>query len=425
MSDGETTRMRGFDSYKVRLGDEMRGERASLGKSLLDVQRDLRIKAAHIDALENADPDALPYRGFVSAYLRSYARYLGMDEDEVMRRFCEESGFDPTGGAVTTPVGGRRPAAGRSARREDLDAVIAGSRLAAVSRAEAMNGRFENTLRGLGSLAMLGALVLGVGFGGWALLQNIQRVEFAPTPDAPEALAEAPDFGAITRVMRAGAGPAPAIDAAALAAVYAAQEVAPPRVALRDGPIAALNPAEAGLYASQPEPPTPHRQGEAGAAIAGYGVADELFAPGRLAAVTAEAVVSAPVGADQAGAADGGVAGDDAAPAAKGLALVFADEAWVRVRDGAGATVHEALMRAGTRWSAPEDSEGLTLRAGNAGGVLVEIDGVLYGPLGAPGAVAARVELSPAALLETLPKADAAQVRDTAVLATSLVAPRQ
>ena len=33
----------GFDSFEVKLGDQLRGERASKGKSLLDVQRELRL----------------------------------------------------------------------------------------------------------------------------------------------------------------------------------------------------------------------------------------------------------------------------------------------------------------------------------------------------------------------------------------------
>ena len=44
----------GFDDFDVRLGDLMRGERATMGKSLLDVQRDLKIKASYIAAIENA-----------------------------------------------------------------------------------------------------------------------------------------------------------------------------------------------------------------------------------------------------------------------------------------------------------------------------------------------------------------------------------
>ena len=47
----ETVPQRGFDSFELRLGDVMRGERATLGKSLLEVQRDLRIKATYIAAI--------------------------------------------------------------------------------------------------------------------------------------------------------------------------------------------------------------------------------------------------------------------------------------------------------------------------------------------------------------------------------------
>ena len=39
---------KGFDDYELRLGDIMRGERATLGKSLLDVQRELKIGRAHV-----------------------------------------------------------------------------------------------------------------------------------------------------------------------------------------------------------------------------------------------------------------------------------------------------------------------------------------------------------------------------------------
>ena len=71
----------GFDSYDVLLGDVMRGERATLGKSLLDVQRELKIKASYIAAIENADPSAFAAQGFIAGYVRSYARYLGLDPE--------------------------------------------------------------------------------------------------------------------------------------------------------------------------------------------------------------------------------------------------------------------------------------------------------------------------------------------------------
>ena len=52
----QSSQPKGFDDYELRLGDMMRGERATMGKSLLDVQRELRIKASYIAAIENADP---------------------------------------------------------------------------------------------------------------------------------------------------------------------------------------------------------------------------------------------------------------------------------------------------------------------------------------------------------------------------------
>ena len=83
----------GFDSFEMRLGDVMRGERATLGKSLLDVQRELKIKATYIAAIENADADAFETQGFIAGYVRSYARYLELDPEWAFERFCAESGF--------------------------------------------------------------------------------------------------------------------------------------------------------------------------------------------------------------------------------------------------------------------------------------------------------------------------------------------
>ena len=49
---------------------------------------------------------------------------------------------------------------------------------------------------------MLVALLSGLGYGGWLVLQNIQRVQFAPVEDLPVAVAEvdllaAPDTGSL------------------------------------------------------------------------------------------------------------------------------------------------------------------------------------------------------------------------------------
>ena len=96
MADGTEFSLKSYDTYKVVLGDELRGERATIGKSLLDVQRDLRIKAVYIAAIENCDIEAFPNKGYIAGYVRSYARYLKLDPEKVFERFCLESNFSPS-----------------------------------------------------------------------------------------------------------------------------------------------------------------------------------------------------------------------------------------------------------------------------------------------------------------------------------------
>ena len=105
MADGNFGfKVNGFDSYTLLLGEELRGERATFGKSLLQVQKDLKIKAAYISAIENCDLDAFPNKGFVAGYVRSYARYLNLNPEEIYERFCAESHFSSHASSKKTDI---------------------------------------------------------------------------------------------------------------------------------------------------------------------------------------------------------------------------------------------------------------------------------------------------------------------------------
>ena len=82
-----------YDSYEISLGELLRGERATLGKSCSDVQKDLKIKAQYIKSIEKCDLLGLENKSFIAGYVRTYAKYLGLDPDYVYERFCSESGF--------------------------------------------------------------------------------------------------------------------------------------------------------------------------------------------------------------------------------------------------------------------------------------------------------------------------------------------
>src|SRR5690606_3642986 len=146
--EGEVQAAPGFDDFELRLGDVMRGERATLGKSLLDVQRELRIRASYIAAIENCDISAFETPSFISGYVRSYARYLGMDADWTFRRFCEESGFQPPHGMApqaSGPKPQRRPA--------DVAEALANPRPTFLPQPESIWSHVEP--RAIGSLLVL------------------------------------------------------------------------------------------------------------------------------------------------------------------------------------------------------------------------------------------------------------------------------
>lgn len=381
--------LRGFDSYELKLGDELRGERASKGKSLLDVQRDLKIRADYIDAIENADASVIPHAGYASGYIRGYARYLGLDGDEVYRRFCEESGFAPDRKAVSIEptLGKSGKAPPRSpARSAADDAIIATRFLPKDSGAASLN--IGAGLQSVASLAALVALVAGLGYGGWSVLENLQRVGFAPLPSAPEVVVHAPDVLAPSRAAEArpSADGGEDIERAALASVYAAQETVAPVIDARDGPISSIDPEAAGVYAA------PERTGAPIFAEIGAAPPD---------AVTVDVDAMAEAIADS-----GLDAALGLAPAPTGVDILATEDAWVRVRDGDRRVLYTGILGPGETFTLPEGAVEPQLRAGNAGAVYIVIDGVAFGPLGAGPVVAKNVSLTPEAVRAVYPAAN-------------------
>ncbi|MFT7596248.1 MAG: hypothetical protein ACI8R4_003583, partial [Paracoccaceae bacterium] len=187
-----------FDDYELRLGDLMRGERATMGKSLLDVQRDLRIKAAYIAAIENADPSVFDTPGFIAGYVRSYARYLNMDPDAAFDVFCRESGFAVAHGmsAEASVVKKSRfgnQGAGKGGKRDPFAAPnmpFAPARDGLLSQIEP---------RAIGSALVLLALIGGIGYGGWSVLKEVQKVQFAPVEQAPSVLSDLDPLNSASR----------------------------------------------------------------------------------------------------------------------------------------------------------------------------------------------------------------------------------
>lgn len=68
-----------------RTGDILRQSRTERGITLNDVEQDIRIGRNYIEALESARFDQLPAPVYARGFMRSYARYLGLDPEEAVR----------------------------------------------------------------------------------------------------------------------------------------------------------------------------------------------------------------------------------------------------------------------------------------------------------------------------------------------------
>ena len=375
--------IKGFDDFDMTLGDMMRGERATLGKSLLDVQRELRIKASYISAIENADPDAFDTPGFIAGYVRSYARYLNLDPEDVFLKFCEESGFSTAHGmsekaasrksAVVAPVSQKSAVSDDPLFARPNAGSIAGS-----------TGFFSNIEPvAIGSVTVMLALVGSLGYGAWSILQEIQKVQVAPVENTPLVLS---DLGEIeNQNINAAQGDVIASSTAdRLDRLYRPNALDVPILVSRDAPISTLDPRQVGSFAAA--------NASTSTAISSI-IADVLtpsiddIGEAALTASVPQVVETTP----------------------PQLALFATREAWVQVKSSSGSIIFEKVMAAGEEYILPQTEAAPTLRAGMSGSIYFAVRGELYGPAGSGTRVVKNIALSVDELTEDYALADIEQ----------------
>lgn len=65
------------------IGDFLRERREERGISLIEVEKDLKIRKKYLQALEEGNIDMIPGRTYIIGYLRNYSKYLGIDEENI------------------------------------------------------------------------------------------------------------------------------------------------------------------------------------------------------------------------------------------------------------------------------------------------------------------------------------------------------
>jgi hypothetical protein len=225
MADGVNYSLKGFDQYDLLLGDELRGERATIGKSLLDVQRDLKIKASYIAAIENCDLAVFSNHGFVAGYVRSYARYLGLDQKTVYERFCLESGFSSGNSGLT--LNKKRPAEVTQKNfgsESDWKPNFIGQ--------DHLNNTVDlDLIFRFAPVIVVLVVLLGTSFGAFSVLKEVQKLDVVALEELPDIFMEPP---------------AGLIDGSLLnetSDIYSSEELALPVFEPRDRAVSTLKPS--------------------------------------------------------------------------------------------------------------------------------------------------------------------------------------
>jgi cytoskeleton protein RodZ len=209
----------------ARAGADLRAARERLGLSLDDVAFTLRIRLPYLEALEEGRISLLPGNAYALAFVRTYAAAIGLDAEEMVRRFKTE--------------------AAACNRRPDLVFPV------------------PMPERGLpaGAVVLLGLVLMIGAYTGWYRLSGEGRLPAEAVTAIPErlaplaeqALSTAPALStdvppaAAPKIVLADPAPVgepadPAPPVMAISPTSAAAAQLPPRPA-SDAPIAALSPA--------------------------------------------------------------------------------------------------------------------------------------------------------------------------------------
>ncbi len=338
------------DTSRLPVGQALRAQREQLGWSLPDVAAWLRIRLSYLEALESGQVGKLPGSAYALGFLRAYAGALGLDPEDMSRRF----------------------------RGETKD----------VNRKPELSFPAPVPERGVpaGAIVLLGVLVVAGAYIGWYEFTGHERRQVHTVPPVPQALLPyadtpaAPSPQVATVMPGSGQTPFPPPAAPAVVPRPAAPATAPSG---STAPVAVPAPTSVPDAAPPPQPVTP-------------------------VPVPASAAPSMPTSAAPAIPASPGVASPGTTPVAPAavtpsavpgqITLKAVAASWVQVRQVGGKVIYDHVLQPGETWTVPPDAGAVTLTTGNAGGLTLAVDGIVTPPLGRVGGIRRAVPLSAQAI---------------------------
>jgi cytoskeleton protein RodZ len=370
------------------VGATLRAAREGMGKSLPECAKLLRIRQIYLEALEEGRHRDLPGGTYAAGFLRTYAEYLGLDSEEMVRRFREEG-------------------AGGFKNRTEL-----------TFPSPVSEGRIPG-----GAVIFLGLILAAVAYGGWYLLSSTETKVTEMVPPLPDRLA-----GVLNRpasltgdAKSSGESPRPGEE-------KAKEDVVPPLEAEDDKPAAnpvpvtaepaKVEPPKAAPAKAEPpkaeppkaeppkaeppkaeppkvEPPKVEPPKAEPPKAEPPKVEPPKTEPHKTEPPKTEPPKTEPPKAELPATSvpDGKVYGTEHADS-RVVLKATGDDCWIQVREVDGALLMSRLLRRGDSFRVPNRS-GLNLMVGNAGSLEVSVDGRKVPPLGAAGQVRRDIRLDP------------------------------
>lgn len=416
------------EAQTENVGAFLREARETTGRSVADVAASLRIRAKFLQSIEDGHYEDLPGQTYAVGFIRSYADFLGLETAALLEQFKKESngaegqpnldfpepsaeGWFPTGkvvagcavvavavftswfylqtdnsvdvSTVPAPPGFESALTAQAANQQPDDAEVAASEIGGVEPAAPIDvGTIERTVAVSTEPADTQTAAPPVATGdttssdGERPLQQSDQVAApvaaeaavtAPEPHPAETVSEAPAPAAVETPVKVIEPPVKVVEApavaveplaldeneltptAAITAEAPPQPVAKPTVATPPAPAA---PELESLVAALPSIPADDGEANTGDDGRTYGVINQQ----------ARVVIGARA------------------------------DSWVQVLDGNQNVLLTRMLRPGDRYLVPNRSD-LVMLTGNAGGLIISVDGTVVPRIGSDGAILHNVRL--------------------------------
>ncbi len=381
--------------------------RERAGQDLQVISQVLRIRYIYLEAIEGGRYDELPGKTYVVGFVRAYAEHLGLDSDEVVKRF-----------------------------KQEVDGLEGRSELMFPSPVT------EQSVPG-GAIIMIGLVVLAAAYGGWYFLSSQDRSVAELVPDLPAKFSEMMDRvkngqqeeapAAVETAEEPTTGePAPSVSNEQVSETDAQDMAQKAMESLEKAKTGTTEPEqvvetvklnqkvddEAVAQEQTEQEGTPQNVVEETAekVVETVEAAEEKVEE-TVTAVTTETETETPASpapeTEETATAVEEKVEETSTPATSAVeneipaepqamtekvVLKAVDYSWVQVTDADGNVIHTQVLNEGEEYQIPQ-TQGLILRTGNAGGLEIYVDGTKVPSIGEAGEVRRKVLINPEKLL--------------------------